>query len=88
MNGLVEASDVFPHESKRRTAPRRYRERFARARAEGDLPSHADPATLARYVVTVVYGIAVEAATGTPREALRQIIDIALRDFPADHDGN
>jgi len=69
----------------RRKGEKALRERFVRAVAEGDLPPHADPATLARYLVTVVYGIAVEAATGTPRVALRQIIDIALRDFPADH---
>jgi AcrR family transcriptional regulator len=66
----------------RRKGENALRERFARARAEGDLPLDADPATLARYVVTLVYGIAVQAATGTPREALRQIIDTALHGWP------
>lgn len=66
----------------RRKGENALRERFARARAEGDLSPDADPATLARYVVTLVYGIAVQAATGTPRAALREIIDTALRDWP------
>jgi AcrR family transcriptional regulator len=66
----------------RRKGENALRERFARARAEGDLPPDADPATLARYVVTLVYGVAVQAATGTPREALRQIIDTALHGWP------
>ena len=70
----------------RRKGENALRERFARARAEGDLPPDADPATLARYVVTLVYGIAVQAATGTPREALRQIIDTALHGWPRGRD--
>jgi AcrR family transcriptional regulator len=66
----------------RRKGENALHERFTRARAEGDLPPDADPATLARYVVTLVYGVAVQAATGTPREALRQIIDTALHGWP------
>lgn len=58
------------------------RERFVRAHAEGDLPPDADPATLARYVATVAYGIAVQAATGVPREELRRMIDVALAGWP------
>ncbi|MFC5006783.1 TetR/AcrR family transcriptional regulator [Dactylosporangium cerinum] len=58
------------------------RDRFVRARAEGDLPPDTDPATLARYVATVAYGISVQAATGVPREALSQVVDIALAGWP------
>jgi AcrR family transcriptional regulator len=58
------------------------RERFIRARSEGDLPPGADPATLARYIATVAYGIAVQAATGVPREALHQLVETALRGWP------
>src|ERR1700733_5919723 len=36
--------------------------RFKRAKADGDLPPDSDPAGLARYVSTVIYGMAVQAA--------------------------
>src|SRR5262245_45007934 len=40
------------------------RERFARAVRDGDLPGGTDCATLARYVATVMNGLAVQAASG------------------------
>jgi AcrR family transcriptional regulator len=55
------------------------RKRFERARAEGDLPADADPADLARYVVTVIRGMAVQAAGGASREELRRVASMALR---------
>jgi AcrR family transcriptional regulator len=57
-------------------------QRFERARADGDLPDEADPADLARYVVTVMRGIAVQAAGGASREDLRRIAELALRAWP------
>ncbi|WP_369244513.1 TetR/AcrR family transcriptional regulator [Streptomyces sp. R41] len=59
------------------------RERFVRARAEGDLPPDADPAALARYLLTFAYGISVQAATGVPRDELLQVAQSALRAWPA-----
>ncbi|MFL5338584.1 MAG: TetR/AcrR family transcriptional regulator [Gemmataceae bacterium] len=58
------------------------RERFERAKAEGDLPADADPADLARYVVTVTRGLAVQAAGGANRKELRRVADMALRAWP------
>ena len=58
------------------------RERLQRAQAEGDLPPDADPANLARYIATFAYGISVQAASGVPREALSQIVDTALANWP------
>jgi hypothetical protein len=58
------------------------RERFERARAEGDLPADVDAADLARYVVTVMRGMAVQAASGTSREELRRVAEVALRAWP------
>jgi AcrR family transcriptional regulator len=55
------------------------RRRFARARADGDLPPDSDPADLARYVVTVLRGLAVNAAGGASREELRRVADLALQ---------
>lgn len=59
----------------------RWRERFERSQAEGDLPEGADPAALARYLSTVVGGMGVQAAAGATREELRQTADLALRAF-------
>ncbi|CAM5288482.1 hypothetical protein [Streptomyces pseudogriseolus] len=58
------------------------RERFLRAVAEGDLPPGADPALLARYVTTLAFGIAVQAASGIGREELQAMADAALRTWP------
>jgi AcrR family transcriptional regulator len=55
------------------------RERFERARTEGDLPAGADPADLARYVTAVVHGIAVQAAGGARRPELRRVAALTLR---------
>jgi AcrR family transcriptional regulator len=57
------------------------RERFARAKADGDLPTSADPAALARYLSAVTVGMGVMASSGADREALRQIAVISLKAF-------
>jgi AcrR family transcriptional regulator len=59
------------------------RRRFERALAEGDLPADTDPADLACYVVTVIRGMAVQAAGGAGREELRRVAETALRAWPA-----
>jgi AcrR family transcriptional regulator len=58
------------------------RQRFERARADGDLPAQADTADLARYVVTVMRGMAVQAAGGASREDLRRVAKLALQAWP------
>jgi AcrR family transcriptional regulator len=58
------------------------RERFQRALDEGDLPPTADPALLARYVMTVSTGIAVQAAGGAGRDELHRVADAALQSWP------
>jgi AcrR family transcriptional regulator len=55
------------------------RRRFVRAKAERDLPRGTTPADLARYVVTVMHGISVEAAGGASRRALQRVAELALR---------
>lgn len=59
------------------------RERLLRARDEGDLPPDADPATLARFVVAVIYGMSVLAAGGAGQDELRGVAAAALRGWPA-----
>ncbi|MFF3275393.1 TetR/AcrR family transcriptional regulator [Streptomyces chrestomyceticus] len=59
------------------------RDRFRQAVAEGDLPPDADPGLLARYIMTVANGIAVQAAGGATRDDLQQVADMALRAWPS-----
>ncbi|MEU4896470.1 TetR/AcrR family transcriptional regulator [Streptomyces sp. NPDC044780] len=60
----------------------RLRDRFRQAVDEGDLPPDSDPGVLARYVMTVANGIAVQAASGATRDDLQQVADAALRNWP------
>ena len=55
------------------------RERFVRAKAEGDLKPGSDPAALARYVSAVSVGMGVMASSGSDREALRQVASVAVQ---------
>ena len=52
--------------------------RFRRALAEGDLAKGADPARLARYVMTLSYGLAVQAASGVGADELLGVVDEVL----------
>jgi AcrR family transcriptional regulator len=58
------------------------RRRLQRAKRGGDLPKNADPAELARYVMTIVRGMAVQAAGGASCTQLRRVAQIALRAWP------
>lgn len=59
------------------------RERFERAKAEGDLPETAKPDVLAAFVLAVVHGMAVQAKAGFSRNVLRAIAEQALSTWPA-----
>jgi len=58
------------------------RRRLQRAKREGDLPRNANPAELARYVMTVLQGMAVQGANGATRVQLRRVAQLALRALP------
>ena len=58
------------------------RARFEQARAEGDLPDAADPAELTNFIRTVVYGMAVQAASGATRDDLERVIALTMRSWP------
>jgi len=68
--------------ARRATGETSLRERFARAAAEGDLPAGTDAADLARYVMAVMHGMAVQSAGGASREELQGVIDLSLRGWP------
>src|SRR5437879_8481451 len=53
---------------RRATSEVALRRRLQRAKREGDLPKNADPAELARYVMTVLRGMAVQGADGRSEE--------------------
>jgi AcrR family transcriptional regulator len=59
------------------------RKRLQRAKVEGDLPPSADPAALARYVVTVAHGMAVEGASGASHRELVQVVETAMKAWPS-----
>jgi AcrR family transcriptional regulator len=67
----------------RRAGDAAIRERFERARAEGDLPADANPEELTDYIRTVVYGMAVQAASGATREELERVVERTMRAWPA-----
>jgi AcrR family transcriptional regulator len=59
------------------------RARFERAVKDGDLPEGSDCATLARYVVTVLNGLAVQAVSGATEKELRRVSAMAMRAWPS-----
>lgn len=58
------------------------RERFERAKAEGDLPPGARPEALAAFVMAVLHGMALQAKAGFSCEVLRGVADQALSGWP------
>ena len=69
--------------SRRAAGEAAIRRRFKRAISDGDLPAHTDAGDLARYVSTVMYGMAVRAAGGASRKELLRVEKMALRAWPA-----
>jgi AcrR family transcriptional regulator len=65
----------------RAQAENQLRERFTRARDEGDLAADADPTALARYLSAVIAGMGVLASSGATREDLRQIALVSVKTF-------
>ncbi len=60
---------------------RRLETRFSDDLARGQLPSDANPATMARFVLTLAGGVAIEAQSGAARSELYSMIDLALAHF-------
>lgn len=60
------------------------RDRFERARKEGDLPKSADPATLARFIMTIANGMFMQATAGATEKELREVARLAILAWPVD----
>ena len=56
--------------------------RMQRAKQEGDLPRDTDPKDLARYVLVVMNGLAVQAANGATAAELKRATELVLRALP------
>jgi TetR/AcrR family transcriptional regulator, copper-responsive repressor len=56
--------------------------RLRRADEEGHLAPGADPEALAQYFNAILQGISVQARSGAPREALEQVIAVAMQVWP------
>jgi AcrR family transcriptional regulator len=57
------------------------RDRFIRAKQEGDLAGNADPSALARFLSAVIAGMGVLASSGTTREELREVARVSVKAF-------
>jgi AcrR family transcriptional regulator len=54
------------------------RERLVRGQADGDVPPGADTGALAAYVMSVQYGLSLQARDGAAREELDTVVDCLL----------
>ena len=86
-SGLSGGDQIIPDELARHRAEKEtaLRQRFARARKEGDLPADANPAALARYLITVCNGICVQATAGASAAELGEVARMALAAWPLRH---
>ncbi|MEJ0048121.1 MAG: TetR/AcrR family transcriptional regulator [Rhodospirillales bacterium] len=55
------------------------RARLMQARTDGDLPRNADANALASYLMAIIQGMSVQAASGAGREALYRIVKTTLQ---------
>jgi AcrR family transcriptional regulator len=67
---------------RRAAAEAAVRRRFEQAIAEADLPANVKPASLARYILTVLWGLSVQAAGGATCAQLKEVVELAMRCWP------
>jgi AcrR family transcriptional regulator len=73
--------------SRRRANEVALRERFDRARDEGELPAEVDPHALARFGAGLVQGMSILASNGATRQDLHDVAAVALRCLPKPAEG-
>jgi AcrR family transcriptional regulator len=69
--------------TRRATGEAMLRERLERAISEGEIPPELNPADYARYIMTVLEGMSVQAAGGASRADLHKVAEMTLRSWPA-----
>jgi AcrR family transcriptional regulator len=87
INGIVAGSDDAEPVRQalidfRAAGEAQLRERFERAKVEGDLPETANPDALATFVMAVSHGMAVQAKAGYSRDRLQAVAEQALSTWP------
>jgi AcrR family transcriptional regulator len=80
--GLPEGTMESELATMRRARRHRLRRRFERAKASGDLPKTANAEALARYLMTVGWGMAADARSGATRADLLRTVQLALMAWP------
>jgi AcrR family transcriptional regulator len=80
-----EAADKIGRDlvARRATGEERLRERLERAKIAGEVPPELDPSDYARYIMTVLEGMSVQAAGGASRKDLHKVAEMTLRTWPA-----
>jgi AcrR family transcriptional regulator len=80
-----EAADKIRDElvARRATGETRLRARLERAIREGEIAPELDPADYARYIMTVLEGMSVQAAGGASRADLHKVAEMTMRTWPA-----
>jgi len=83
-SGLSCGEESIPDELARHRAEKEkaLRGRLEAARKKGELAKSADPASLARYLMTVSNGICVQAASGASAKELHEVAELALKAWP------
>jgi AcrR family transcriptional regulator len=83
-SGLSCAEESIPDELARHRAEKEkaLRSRLEDAQSKGELLEDADPASLARYLMTISNGICVQATSGASAEELHEVAAMALKGWP------
>jgi hypothetical protein len=68
--------------TQRKARRAKLKRRFQEAKASGDLPPDSDPEELARYVMSIEWGLAVEAQSGASKRDLYRIVARAMQGWP------
>ena len=88
INGALACSDdALPIRDslieRRAASEAKLRARLEQAKVDGDLPVNSCSGQMARYVMTVSNGMAVQAAAGATRKQLQEVVDQVLRGWPS-----
>lgn len=79
----VEAGSIKEEAMRRRTSSHRAMiARFERGQTDGDLPDGFTPEGLARYMMTLMQGLSVQASGGATPEELSDLVETALAIWP------
>ena len=81
--GGKDSAFVLEHARSRRVAAQeKMRERFERARKEGDLPLEVNAGDLARHLAMLLNGLSIQASNGASAKELKRAVEFALKTLP------